>query len=388
MSRKRIYVEKPPITEYTQVTSFNASEDIDGQISLSGVFMPSGGYTFATTEMMVLVSEGWNWMNDHGGVGEASYLMGMSINGASTSPSAVGSIPGLLLDRCSLDIFNGHVRVASTLRTVWKSDGGNPSRNNLKKNQMTILSIPRDGDAGLFRETGRIPNLAGSNELAAVRFFDAKAYASTFRDSYSTYFLNFENVFDPIQVGEVSDAGFSAYTYSVFNDTMLVAMIPETDATVAGVRLSLFDATDPAKPQKLQNFSVRVSSLFNVTSTYVLLDYRAFRWVELGEAVGLVILPVSALDMLDRSQTFDGFFVLEVSPTAIRQRSSITHVEGEAAFDCYNPWRLLTRSLLFNGSLTTLKGHSVLSTDLVTGELRWELKMIPPTSASHCVFWF
>jgi hypothetical protein len=46
------------------------------------------------------------------------------------------------------------------------------------------------------------------------------------------------------------------------------------------------------------------------------------------------------------------------------------------------------RSFVFNGNVTTMKGHSVISTDLDSGKRRWELDMPKPTDTNQCVFWF
>ena len=381
------------VNTYTQVASFNMSDDGEELgISLSGVLMPSSvGYTYSTSDMLIFTADGWNWIESMNGVGQATYLMGFSINGTSTKPSAVGTVPGVLLNQYSMDIFNGHLRVATSSQSKFSYSRDGPIWEPIAQNQVIILKIPGlidDGEAGLFEETGHLPDLGKEFELfTGVRFFDKVAYAATFRRAGpSFYALNLTNPTNPMELGELSTSGFSSYLHSVNRDnTMLVAVGRNTNefGGFRGVQVTLFDATDPTNPREVQRYLIE-NIPNGLLSSAVELDSRAFRWLGLGDAVGLVILPIYLTTFFDSSQNYDGFLVLDVSPTGISLRFNITHAQGEDFFGCYNSGRLTPRSLVFNGNVTTLKGHSALSTDPDTGELTWELEMPKPTNPEDC----
>jgi hypothetical protein len=74
--------------------------------------------------------------------------------------------------------------------------------------------------------------------------------------------------------------------------------------------------------------------------------------------------------------------------SGISQRMNITHVASEDFYGCYYQASLPDRSFVFNGNVTTMKGHSVISTDLDTSEQRWILDTPKPTDTNQCVFWF
>ena len=397
---RSVYLDGPIVNTYTQVASFNASDD-GISVALSGAFMPSTwGHTYATKNMLILAAEGYNWIESLNGGGESTYLLGFSINGTSVTPLAVGSVPGFILNQYSLDIYNGHLRVATTIRWYWTvsadSDGDDefyPVWRWLGQNQVIILKIPiltDDDEPGLFVETGRIPNLGKELEVfTAVRFFDKVAYAVTFQITDPFYALNLSDPVKPMQLGELNITGFSSYLHSVNrNETMLVGVGQEADeiGRVLGVQVTLFDATDPTKPRVVQRYLVE-NDPSTWSSSTVRWDYKAFRWLSLGDALGLVILPLTVKSYQDPSQNFDGFVVLDVSPSGISRRFNITHAEGEGFFGCYYWASLTQRSLVFNGNATTLKGHSVLSTDLDTGELTWKLAMPKPANLMDCSNW-
>lgn len=84
---------------------------------------------------------------------------------------------------------------------------------------------------------------------------------------------------------------------------------------------------------------------------------------------------------------FDGFFAYDVSRNGISERLNVSHVQSENFYGCYYQANLPERSLVFNGNLTTMKGHSVLSTDLNTGEQGWKLDMLKPEKKEQCGYW-
>jgi hypothetical protein len=155
------------------------------------------------------------------------------------------------------------------------------------------------------------------------------------------------------------------------------------------VQVTLFDATNPAKPIQLQRAVVEQEADVWSSST-VQWDFKSFRWLSLGDGVGILIIPLQVVAYNSNSPTgnFDGFFLYDVSRTGISQRMNITHAASQDFYGCYYQAYLPERSFVFNGNVTTMKGHSVISTDLDTSEQRWMLDMPKPTDTNECVFWF
>lgn len=182
-------------------------------------------------------------------------------------------------------------------------------------------------------------------------------------------------------MGELKITGFSSYLHSINADnTLIVGVGEEADegGTILGLQVSLFDASDPANPQ-LRNKATVETDLDTWSSSDVSFDFKAFRYVALEEETGIVILPVR-VESWDQGATgnFDGFYVFDVSRDGgVALRMKISHVESEEFFGgCYSPTaRLAQRSMVFNGNVTTMKGHSIVSTDLDTTEQRWKMDL-------------
>ena len=191
-------------------------------------------------------------------------------------------------------------------------------------------------------------------------------------------------------LGELEISGFSSYLHSInADDTLLVAAGEEADSDgrILGIQISLFDSTDSIKPKQLHRLVVEQDS--DVwSSSSVRWDFKSFRWLSLGDSVGILIMP---LQIYSNNGTidFDGFKAYDVSRKGITERLTITHADSSQYYGCYYPAYLPERSFVFNGDVTTMKGHSVISTDLDTGERRWTLNMPKPEDRKDCqVWWF
>ena len=216
----------------------------------------------------------------------------------------------------------------------------------------------------------------------------------TFLQTDPFYVLDL-NPADPSVLGELEINGFSEYIHSINDDnTLLVAVGQEADVngTVLGVKIALFNATDPASPKEISSAAVELEE-GTWSSSQVSWDYKAFRWLSLANANGVVILPVR----IDAAWTdtgppttgnFDGFYVYNVSPKdGISLRFKISHVDSADFYGCYWGSNLPQRSMVFNGNVTTLKGHSVVSTDLDTGKETWAFDLPKPADQNFCHSW-
>ena len=122
-------------------------------------------------------------------------------------------------------------------------------------------------------------------DVFAVRFFEDKAYIVTFEQIDPLYVIDTSNPTQPRVEGELEIPGFSSYLHPLQNDYLLgvgqevkvqTADPENTDPNVrpvvtsTGMKVSLFDITDPQQPKEVTAI-VREN-----TYTPVEFDYRAF----------------------------------------------------------------------------------------------------------------
>jgi hypothetical protein len=226
--------------------------------------------------------------------------------------------------------------------------------------------------------------------FTAVRFFDDIAYAVTFEQRDPFYVVNLEDPEKPSILGELDVSGFSSYLHSINeNKTMILAVGQEADndGTILGLQITLFDATDPVNPVDIDRFVVEKSKN-QYSSSSVEWDERAFRYLSLGDNRGRLIIPMTITSWNDSVNNFDGFAVYAVENNKISHAFDISHTDPQTlTAPCYCG-SLPERSFVFKGDVMTLKGHTVISTDLDSGDLEWMLPVdVDEAGDGVCCYW-
>ena len=418
-----IYGHTGVMSTLMQVVSFdvmdNSSDDL--QLSLAGAFMPSMGFTYATDDMLVVAAYGWNWNSVLSGSIETTYLLGFSLTGASSTPHAVGSVNGYLMNQYSLDIVDGYMRVATTIQSYWPyyyfTEDANENATNfnasipefLTKNYITVLEIPAASNPGELKKVGQTDSLGENGQLlSSVRFFDTGAYLSMAEFGYfptnntafktSLLVMDLTNPADPKVAGSLEIPGISSYLYplNVANNLMLAVgqdSDVNTGVSFSGLSLTVFDASDPANSLILQRHVVQPVDDSAYAYSDATWDFDAFRYLSLPNDAGIVIVPLNIQadwisTAFDSGGNFDGFVVFDVSKNGISERTRISHVNSEDFWGCYYNANLPPRSLVIQGDLMTMKGHSVVSTNLDSSKVTWNMTLPnPQDDSSDCVNW-
>ena len=87
----------------------------------------------------------------------------------------------------------------------------------------------------------------------------------------------------------------------------------------------------------------------------------------------------------DTGMNFDGFLVYDINGTDITPIYDIRHMLSEDVFNgCNNKADLPARSFLFDSKLTTFSSHTVISTDLETGEHLWTYNLENRSNTIDC----
>ena len=158
------------------------------------------------------------------------------------SIAATGEVPGTLLNQFALDEYEGNLRVAVTVdgNTVW--GGGGES-----VNDVYVLGLD-------LAEKGRVLDLGRTERVYAVRFMGEEAYVVTFRQIDPFYVLDLSIPTAPKVVGELKIPGYSAYLEPLGDDLVL-----GVGREGNGVKLSVFDVSNPAQPVEKSKYLVKES---------------------------------------------------------------------------------------------------------------------------------
>lgn len=197
------------------------------------------------------------------GEGTRTRILKMSLENGKVRPSASAAVEGTLNDQFSMDASGGTFKVATTSH----SDQGDA-------NNLFVL----DED---MKEIGSLTDFARDEHIEAVRYVKDKAYVITYRQTDPLFIIDLSDPTDPEIEGHVKISGFSTLLVPVDEDHLLgLGFSTETtefgEAT-DGVKLALFDISDPSKPK------VADSREFSGMASEVQYDHKALLVDPAGE---------------------------------------------------------------------------------------------------------
>ncbi len=178
------------------------------------------------------------------------------------------------------------LRIATSVGNDW---GGSASTR--------FYTLRENGGAAALEIIGQLPNderpqaIGKPGErLYASRFLGERGYLVTFRVTDPLYVLDLSDPTDPFLAGELEIAGYSDYLHPIGSDTLLGIgkdAVPDPDgdegrgAWYQGVKLSLFDVSDPASPKELDSLVIGKRG----THSDLLYDHHALAWLAAGGAI-------------------------------------------------------------------------------------------------------
>ena len=168
---------------------------------------------------------------------------------------AVGEVAGHIEDSFSIDEYNGYLRVVTT----------SYDKNYDETNNVFVL----DMDMNIV---GKITGLAEEERVYSARLMGDVGYFVTFRETDPLFSVDFSDPENPKIIGELKIPGFSEYLHP-YGEGRLLGIGMETDEegfTTDGVKLSMFDVSDPGDVKETQKFIMK-----NVYYASVMYDYKA-----------------------------------------------------------------------------------------------------------------
>jgi len=306
----------------------------------------------------------------------------LSGNGSLTvGPTA--RVPGYLLSQWSLDAFAGHLRVAYTV-PAGATVTGVGWIDHFVANEQSDNRVDVFAEAGLLR-VGRAAGLGRGERIYAVRFMGAMGYVVTFRQVDPLYVLALSDPTAPTVVGELKIPGYSDYLHPL-NATLLLGVGKWGDeaGVLGGVKLSLFDVSNPASPAEVAALELGGDgSESPVESDHKALLYHRGR--------GLLVLPITerARPEWDCSAppSFHGARLVRIAGGAIQLLGGIEHGPNRSHANPSSPSdptsygvscpstacasAAVRRSLYLDDALFTLSDSEVRATSLASLVTTW-----------------
>ncbi|OJU14817.1 MAG: hypothetical protein BGN88_14170 [Clostridiales bacterium 43-6] len=167
-------------------------------------------------------------------------------------------ISGNILNKYSMDETDGLFRIATTTDVY----GYTFSRFN------NVFVLDQN-----LKITGSVENLAEGETIKSVRFMGKTAYVVTFRQTDPLFAIDLSVPSKPKVLGELKIPGFSEYLHPVDETHLLgVGVAGNEQGQTGGVKLSLFDVSNPKAPREAFQYNLPGSS----SSSYIGTDPKSF----------------------------------------------------------------------------------------------------------------
>jgi inhibitor of cysteine peptidase len=303
-----------------------------------------------------------------------------------------GEVDGYLINQFALDEYNGCLRVATA--SFAPTSGGETGPISLfsmartRVNNVYILDL-------YLNVVGRLEGLAPGELLYSVRFLGDTGYLVTFLNTDPLFVVDLRCPQLPRLLGQLEVTGYSDYLHPLGDHQLLgigkdAVPAGESFAWYAGVKLSLFNTTNPCLPTERARLVLGVRG----TDSEALRDHKA---VLIDSSRSLLVIPVllaeyAANETDPAPPTYgecvtQGAFVfqLEAATATLTLRGVITHLVRP--FDAqFTPWSaspfFVTRALYIGDVLYTLSQYKLAFSDLASLAPIGEIILSPGLAAA------
>ena len=181
---------------------------------------------------------------------EMTTIRKISYRAGELEPEAQGAVDGYINDSFSIDEYEGRLRIVTTVEDT---------------NSVTVLDEE-------LQVAGEITGLAKDERIYSARFLGKVGYFVTFRETDPLFSVDFSDPDKPRIIGKLKIPGFSDYLHSYREGQLLgIGMdVDEKTQITGGVKLTMFDVTDPADVKEADTYVLE-----NVYNTDVSYDYKA-----------------------------------------------------------------------------------------------------------------
>ncbi|MEK6861602.1 MAG: beta-propeller domain-containing protein, partial [Nanoarchaeota archaeon] len=208
---------------------------------------------------------------------------------------------------------------------------------------------------------GRLENLAPNEQIFAARFMGDRAYLVTFRRVDPLFVIDLSNPSNPEVLGKLKIPGFSDYLHP-YDENHIIGIGKEVNEEgwqqVQGVKLGLFDVSDPSNPKEIAKYEIGTTG----TDSEALREHKAFLF---SRDKNLLVIPILLTEHISPyfgiNYLWQGAYVFDVSlDEGFKLRGRVTHTtpEYKEQYYYFSPITV-KRSLYMDDILYTVSDRAV-----------------------------
>ena len=299
---------------------------------------------------------------------EQTAIHRISIDGTNINYEATGTITGHVLNQFSMDEYNGYFRVAT-------NDYGYAQPRALGSRTTYVQPVQHTNvyvlDSSLH-VAGKLEGLSPGESFYAARFSGDRAYLVTFQRVDPLFVIGLQNPQNPRVLGQLVIPGVSDYLQPYDEDHLIgfgkssINMTWENAALFQGLKLSLFDVTDPASPKDTSDFLAGDRG----SDSPALSDHTSILF---DRSLNLLVIPVEIAQIQSApsnqwaygTMVWQGAYVFSVTlQNGIVFRGGITHLPSGELPNWNNSSLFVKRALYIGNVLYTVSDNKIMMNNL------------------------
>jgi len=347
-----------PEAEVTKETVMGSGQNI--YASASNLYIAEANYPFWTPEEQVPQ--------------ETTLIQKFSLDSGKISYVGHMEASGHILNQFSMDEYDNHFRIATTVGRLTRGFGGGIA--GTTSNNVYVFG----SDLSM---TGKIENIAPGESIYSARFIGDRGYMVTFKKVDPFFVLDLSDTVNPKILGKLKIPGYSDYLHP-YDENHIIGIgkeaieaegeggQPANFAWYQGLKIAIFDVTDVANPKELQKVVIGDRG----TDSYALHDHKAFLF---DREKNLLVIPVLLAELTDQQKeeknpqwppygeyTFQGAYVYDVSlDNGFVLKGRITHYDAndetfmKSGYYYFGDEYSVKRSLYIDNILYTISGKKI-----------------------------
>lgn len=204
-------------------------------------------------------------------------------------------VDGTLNDSFSIDEYGGNLRLVTTVSgTANGGIGFVPLFEDDRKDTNSLYVL--DGD---LEVVGEIHDLAEDESVYSARFMGNTGYFVTYRQVDPLFSVDLSDPGNPQILGELKIPGFSEYLHP-YGEGLLLGIgmdVDKTGTVTDGVKLSMFDISEPGEVQEAQKYVIENmygTDVYNYKSVFVDTEKNLFGFTAYGDGQKYYIFSYDA----------------------------------------------------------------------------------------------
>lgn len=363
-----------PINPERFVTLASISMDDPDEEIKKEVIVGSGQNIYASLENLYVAEMNypfWFAAREGGTPTEKTIVHKFSLDDGDVSYEGNMEAPGRVLNQFSMDEYDDHFRIATTIGRLTRA-GGSTSNN--------VYIFDED-----FDMVGKIEDIAPGESIYSARFMGEKGYLVTFKKIDPFFVIDLSDHRNPRILGKLKIPGYSDYLHP-YDENHIIGLGKDTEAAeeeqgdfswYQGVKIAIFDVTDVSKPKEMHKIIIGDRG----TDSYALNDHKAFLF---DKDKNLLVIPILLAELTEEQKQqergwgppsgdykFQGAYVYDISlDDGFDLKGRITHYDEDdqtflkSGYYYFGDEYSVKRSLYIDDILYTISGKKIKLNDL------------------------